>query len=257
MFATIRKNVRIQKMNRIILHIPHGGEKLPKIFWAKTILPRSEILQFKNKITDSKTIKLFGKNRNPKVVFPFSRIFCDVERFVDEKKEAMCKFGMGFVYEKTTEQKQFVEINDAYKNFVLNNFYKKHHAKLDSLTLKLLKKGKVILVDCHSFSKDIIMFDDKKQNLPDVCVGFNDGTNKHLVDFTCSFFEKSGLKVCKNYPYEDSMIPNCLLENKNKNFESIMIEINKNCYLNNKNNFSKMQKLLNSYLAQLRKLNLK
>ena len=243
-------------MNNILLHIPHSGTKMPKMFWNRIILSKEAVLDFQHKMEDTKTNKLFHVKDCKKIVFPYARIFCDVEKFVDDKKEIMSKFGMGVIYQKNLNQQKFINVDEKYKQFVLNNFYFKYHAKLDKLSTKLVKEKKTILVDGHSFNKDIIMFSEKKESLPDICVGYNENANQKLVKFTTVFFKKQGLVVKENYPYEGSMISNCFLEKPNKNFFSIMIEINKNNYLQDKKSFSKMHKIIKEYVDQLKKINL-
>ncbi len=239
-------------MNKIFLHIPHSGEYLSKNFFNNIKTPQIDIIDFKKIITDKKTDKLFGKNHYKRICFKYSRIFCDVEKYADDAKEEMSKFGMGVIYTKNNKGEQFAEYDDEYKKYVLKKYYYPYHAKLDRKVNKLLLKNDVIMVDCHSFSKDIIMIDDRKENIPDICVGYNGDTNMQLIDFVCDFFEKEGYKVAKNYPYSGSMVPNNLLKDtKWHKFQSIMIEVNKTAYLYDKNKFKKLQKCINELLKKL------
>lgn len=241
-------------MNKIILHIPHSGTKIPFFFWKHTVLDKKNIIKFKMAITDTDTDKLFGQNNEyEKIVFKYSRIFCDVEKFADDSKEIMSKFGMGVVYTKTNEGDVFLKASSAYKSFVMKHFYWKYHKRLDKIAKKHLNE-KVVFVDCHSFSREIIMFDDKKQDLPDICIGCNKGYNKKLIQFVCKFLENNNYAVKINYPYEGSMVPNCLLKNPNKNFCSFMIEVNKNLYLNDEG-FNKLHTVLNNLFQQIEKQN--
>lgn len=239
-------------MNKIFLHIPHSGKKLPNILLKNTIISKDNIMDFYNLISDTKVDKLFGKNFYNRIVFKYSRIFCDVERYSDDENEEMSKFGMGVVYTKTNQGVQFAEFDDEYKKYVLEKYYYPYHEKLDRKVNKLLLKNDVILVDCHSFSKDIIMFEDRKENLPDICVGYNDDIDVKLADFVCDFFEEAGYKVAKNYPYSGSMVPNNLVKDtKGHKFQSIMIEVNKVAYLYDKDKIKKLQKCINMLLKEL------
>ena len=239
-------------MTKIFLHIPHSGECIPKNFFNNITISKDEVIDFKNAITDTKTDKLFGRNFYKRLKAKYSRIFCDMEKYADDEKEEMSKFGMGVIYTKTNKDVKFAEYDDEYRQNVLNKYYYPYHAKLDKKVNKLLFKNNVILIDCHSFSKDIIMFAERKENLPDICVGFNSDVNMKLVDFVCNFFEEQGYKVARNYPYSGSMVPNNLLVDTNGHkFESIMIEINKTAYLFDKNKFKKMQIVINELLKKL------
>lgn len=241
--------------NKILLHIPHSSKKLPQKFWQNVFVNKQVVYDFVNAITDIKTNKLFGANTYKKIIFKKSRVFCDVEKFDDNNLEVMSKFGMGVIYTHTNKGVEFAKINNEYKNYIIQNFYKPYHQKLDKLATKYLNSGKnVVFVDCHSFSDDIIMFENKKQNLPQICLGYNSNYNKPLINFVKQHFENSGYIVKENYPYDGTMVPNQVLKNKNKNFFSFMLEINKEVYLQNKKQFKILQNCINKLLVKLQHL---
>ncbi|MBQ7466709.1 MAG: N-formylglutamate amidohydrolase [Clostridia bacterium] len=245
-------------MNKIFLHIPHSGERLPKNFFNGLIIAKKDVTNFKSAITDAKTDKLFGKNHYKRIKAKYSRIFCDVEKYADDEKEEMSKFGMGVIYTTTNKNVKFAQFSEKYKQNILKKYYYPYHERLDKEVNKLLLKNNVVLIDCHSFSKDIIMFDERKENLPDICVGYNAGANQKLIDFVCEFLEGNGYKVSKNYPYSGSMVPNNLSDNINGHkFESIMIEVNKITYLFDKNKFKKLQNVINQLLKKLEDFDIK
>ena len=230
-------------MNKIILHIPHAGTKLVKDFWDNVVIPKSNVLQFANAIADTKTDVLFGCNRYSKIKFKYSRIFCDVEKFADDKKEEMSKFGMGVVYTHTNKGIKFANVSNEYRNYVLQNYYWPYHNKMCKIVDKCLQKGqKVIMLDCHSFGKDIIMYDDRKTDLPDICIGYNTNYNKTLIRFINDYFINLGYKVAVNYPYSGTMVPNSIISKPNTNFASVMLEINKDAYLKNVKQFKKLSR---------------
>jgi N-formylglutamate deformylase len=80
-------------MKKLVLHIPHSSTTIPKVegYIVSQSILNSEIL----KLTDWYTDDLFQNNIDKDVLAPFSRIFCDVERFSEDEKEVMSKFGMG------------------------------------------------------------------------------------------------------------------------------------------------------------------
>lgn len=241
-------------MNKIVLHIPHSSERLPHGFLKHILIDKQEVLQFCHLIADNNTKQLFGNNKCKRVVFDWSRIFCDVEKFIDPQKEIMSQFGMGVVYTKTNTGEKFFNPTKDYINNVIKRYYLPHHKKLDKIVKKCLKKGPVILVDCHSFCKDIIMFQDKKQDLPDICIGYNEPSETKVSKFVKDYFTDLGYKVKENYPYNGSMIPDFLLQTPNVNFASVMIEINKALYINNPDNFKRLQKQINHLLLALEHL---
>lgn len=58
---------------------------------------------------------------------------------------------------------------------MLNKYYFPYHRAFNEMVCRELKRGiKVILVDCHSFSREIIMDESKRINLPDICLGYDE-----------------------------------------------------------------------------------
>lgn len=241
--------------NAIILHIPHASTKLPKIFKEQKFeLNNQEIQDFNYKICDLYTDKLFSFLKFKNIKFKYSRIFCDVEKYVDDNKEVMSKYGMGVIYSKTHKQKTFFIPSQKYKNYVLNKYYFCHHDKLTKLTQKNINKKKTILVDCHSFSKEIIIDKKLDNQLPDICIGINNyETDKNLLEYIKNYFLNLNYSVAINYPYCGAIVPNNLVDNKNNLFE-IMLEINREIiYDNNYLKYGKKPKLNKIKFKKLKK----
>ena len=83
-----------------------------------------------------------------------------------------------------------------------------------------------LLIDCHSFpssvNKDV-----------QVCIGYNDDESKpskHLFHMICDAFTDAGYKVGINAPYSNSLTPIKPIE-----YRSVMIEVNKSVYMDEKN----------------------
>ncbi len=243
------------KQNIVLLHIPHSSTKLTKEFKAlKKIASEKEINKFNLTITDLFTDKLFSCHKFKNMKFKYSRICCDVEKFSDDEKEIMSKFGMGVVYSKTNTGTLFAKPNQDYKKLILEKYYYKYHQKFEKKVKKILKNHKkLIIIDCHSFSKNIILHTDIK-DLPDICIGFNDNfINPKVIDFTKEYFENLGYSTAFNYPYSGSFIPNNTSDDAN--IISIMLEINKRIYLDDENktlkNFKKLKKDICGYLKRI------
>ena len=80
-----------QKMTRLIIHIPHASTHIPTRdgFLVDGARIEKELLT----LTDWHTDDLFvdaARDDHP-VAAGFSRIFCDVERFADDRLEVMAK----------------------------------------------------------------------------------------------------------------------------------------------------------------------
>ncbi len=69
----------------ILFHIPHASLKLPKIFSTICIKDKNYIEKTNLFLSDYLTDQLIPKSY-PKLIFKYSRIFCDVEKFKEDKK---------------------------------------------------------------------------------------------------------------------------------------------------------------------------
>lgn len=245
--------------NKILLHIPHNSTRLPKKFFKQQILiDKEELRLFNLTMTDLYTKDLFS-SYNKKIVAPYSRIFCDVEKFVDDKEEMMSKFGMGVLYTKTNLGKDFIHFGDDYKEDIINSYYNVFHKKLDKASIKATKSSNLILVDCHSFSSSTTAIFGESAS-PDICLGINDiYFSQTLLDFVKSYFQNLGYTVSVNSPYSGAMIPDAFINKKVDGFYSIMIEINKSLYLENFNknhHFKTLRKEIKGLLKLLKDIKL-
>ena len=137
-------------MNNLILHIPHSSIIIPfkEGYSVSDELINQEIL----KLTDWYTDDLFENEKDVSIKTPFSRIFCDTERFSDDSQEVMAKYGMGVLYEKTDTGEPLRTITPELRQRILNNYYWKHHNRLtESVKFQLQEYGTATIVDCHSF----------------------------------------------------------------------------------------------------------
>jgi len=232
-----------------IFHIPHASTSLPDLDGYNKDLINNEII----KLTDWATDEIFDIPNTSKVVANFSRIYCDIERFSDDEKEPMSKLGRGFYYTKTDNNSDLRKLNKKHKQYVYDNFYKPHHDKLNDIVYdKLMLFNTAIIIDCHSFSNtpfesDLI----KEENRPDICIGVDEfHTPKYLVERFVNHFSKLGYSVQINNPYSGTIVnSNSYL--KNKDVQSIMIEINRKLYMDNDNvNYDKV-KTLNEQIQKL------
>ena len=234
--------------NKIILHLPHASTELPAEFYKnKFLISKEELNQFNLDMTDLYTDELFNADKYIHVKAKYSRIFCDVERFDKDFKEPMSKVGMGMVYSKDLTGQIFIKTDKKHKNNVLKNYYRPYHKNLTEIVKDEFKIKTVVLLDCHSFSNKTIECFAKLDCIPDMCIGVN-YANKHnykLITTILYYFNELGYDVMINHPYSGSIVPNKISEKRNKNFYSIMIEINKDLYLKNNNekseNFNKLK----------------
>lgn len=78
-----------------------------------------------------------------------------------------------------------------------------------------------LLIDCHSFPSEL--------SDVDICIGFNDNNSKPKdedIEYIKDLFSSHGYKVGINNPYSNSITPKSKFD-----YKSVMIEVNKRCYM--------------------------
>ena len=250
------------KKKCLVIHIPHSSLKLSKIFKDKCLLDKDELKYENLLLTDLYTNRFFNRLKYTIIRFKYSRLFCDVEKFKDDSKEVMSKVGMGVIYTKTLNKDKLIDVDEEYRNFVISKYYDKYHERVDNLVnRKLSKFNKCFILDFHSFSdlqvSELLGYSDTC----DICIGIDDFfSDKRINKFTYNFFKKLGYNVKYNYPYKGTYINNEVFNNRDKRVKSIMLEINKKLYVNDKfkldkNKFYKLKKDINNYVKLLNKYN--
>jgi len=222
-------------MKGIILHIPHSSPSIP--FFEGFVVGRQAVNNEINILTDWFTDQLFNLPY-PKIVTPFSRVFCDVERFEDDSLEVMSLKGMGMCYTHMDNGETMRDVSPYLKERIKTEFYLPHHLALEELTTDLLQKyEQVIIIDCHSFP-DMPLNRDLNKELPrpDFCLGIDElQTPKKLHAVVRNLLMSLGYKVLINNPYSGTMIP-LKYYKKNKNVTGLMIEVNRKHYMTTSNN---------------------
>jgi N-formylglutamate amidohydrolase len=218
-------------MKQLILHIPHSSIQIPLMegFIVDDDVLQVEIL----KLTDWFTDDLFYSKEDIQVIAGFSRIFCDPERFADDKLEIMSQVGMGVLYERSDDGKIIRNINPELRERILTEYYWPHHSKLNiAIKCQLEQHKKAMIIDCHSYP-NIPMVRDLNQDAdrPD----FNIGTDlfhtpQNLIDISINFFKFRGFSCGVDWPYKGSIVP-IEYYHKNRNVQTIMLEINRKLYL--------------------------
>ena len=233
--------------NRYILHIPHANINIPNYTDFNIDLIDDEIL----KLTDWATDIIFNVDNIDKIITPFSRVFCDVER-LDDDNEIMYNVGRGIYYTNTDNGNILRTLNENNKINVINEYYNKHHLLLEKLVEnKLNLYNEAIIIDCHSFANTPFNTDlNQNNNRPDICIGTdNIHTPQNLIDKIVNHFKSYNLSVEINSPYSGTIVP--LKYNNNSNVKSIMIELNRDLYMDDYNTINltkviKLQKIINN-----------
>lgn len=237
-----------ENLNKYIIHIPHASlEVLPE--FKKSLTISYDRFKRENKfMSDYLVDKFIPKNFNNIVKFEYSRMFCDVERYLDDEQEEMSKYGMGVLYTKDSNGTEFIK-REKKEEWIIN-IYNAHHNKLDNMVGEILQKhNNCFIIDLHSFSDEFVYKMFKKTDNPDICIGINKNNyDPELLVKTISHFKRHGYSVKVNYPYSGSIISNRYPEVK-----SMMIEINKRVYLKSIEDFYRFYKCMDDYYKILKR----
>ena len=247
-------------MKKLILHIPHSSTNIP--FLDGYIDDKNKIQNEIIKLTDWYTEELFFSETDPMIVAPFSRLFCDVERFENDDDEVMSKVGMGAVYERFDNGDLLRNVTATLREKIIKDYYWKHHNTFsDTVKVQLNKENSCLIIDCHSYPSTPVIRDlDQTSIRPDFNIGIDlYHTPKELISASIKFFEEKGYSLGVDWPYSGTIVPMDYYQ-KNKNVHSIMLEVNRKLYLkepsNEKSNqFEETKKVVKEYLEILKKTN--
>ena len=223
----MEKNKKFLGYKNIVLHIPHSSRLFPKHSAHSFDLLDDE----EKKLIDFYTDELFipqGKDdRIKSVVFPYCRLYCDVERLCNDPLE---REGLGISYGRwaykgnhTTIYRSLGKSLYAYRDYL--NF----HSDMAMILAEDLTTP--LLIDCHSFSSLPNLLNKTSSDI-DICIGYNeDETRPGLVVMgnIKNHFQNLGYKVGINNPFSNSKTFNVpgLYQ-----YHSVMIEVNKRLYMN-------------------------
>lgn len=247
-------------MKKLILHIPHSSTNIPSLegYVDDETKIENEII----KLTDWYTDELFHSDYDEMIVTPFSRLFCDVERFENDEDEIMSKVGLGVLYERFDDDEVLRTVTPQYRKNVIRDYYKVHHYRLTQVvTNQLEQEGSVLIIDCHSFpSTPLLKAIEQSNNPPDFNIGTDPfHTPTELTEIAINYLNNLGYSCGLDWPYSGTIVPMEYYK-KNKNVYSIMLEVNRKLYLNEPTNeksieFEKTMKIVQGFIEIIRKLN--
>lgn len=213
----------------LILHIPHSGTEFP---WLEGYI-RSDLIQAEvDLLTDWHSDRIFSRAEAAVLCPAFSRVFCDVERFVPDDLEPMAARGMGFFYTHTDSGLEF-RVPENTKEKVYLEYWLPHHQTLRDLTADRLERlNRVVLIDCHTFSRQPFRREtDQDPQRPDICLGTEGRhTPDWLLEACVQVWSQAGFSVAVNKPYSGSLVPDPW-RGQDDRVLSLMVEINRRLYL--------------------------
>lgn len=161
----------MMEVESVLLHIPHSSTKIPDDVRAGLLIDAEELERELSSITDRHTDELFSAEGADRLVFGFSRLVVDPERFEDDAKEPMAARGMGAVYTRTSTGKPLRSGADRAE--LMARYYEPHHRRLNEWAeAALARHGCCLVIDCHSFPSLPLACDlDPLVERPMFCVG--------------------------------------------------------------------------------------
>lgn len=213
----------MNNFNHIVAWIPHTGIFLPNVDKSPKFATLRENALL---LADEQVDKLYPFLSN-KITSDYSRFVVDLERYLDDSQEEMAQRGMGYLYNRLIDGTPFDRAVFGETSYY-TQYYKHKHLQLKQ-AIENIGDGAVLL-DLHSFNPFPLACDkDTRPERPDICLGFNTGPTKPdeaILNRLKNTFEESGLNVAVNTPFSGAMTADTHIK-----YKSLMIEINKKCYL--------------------------
>ena len=215
-------------LDSFVLHIPHSSTHIPDY----TRFDMEKVQVNIDQLTDWATDEIFNVGDVEKIVTPFSRLFCDVERF-DDDVEPMLQIGRGFYYTNGYDGSDLRSIDPVFKDLVQKEYYETHHRLFyEKVKDRLDKIGVCHILDCHSFNDIPVGTLLENPKSPDICIGTDPfHTPDYLLNYAFKYFANAGYSVEINNPYSGCIIPKPYF-NENSNVKGLMVEFNKRTYMN-------------------------
>lgn len=217
----------IRDYEGILLHIPHSSTSFP----SESTHSFTDLNEEEKLLIDYYTDELFVPHEQERnicsAIFPYCRLYCDVERLVNDPLEGK---GLGISYRRTVdsnylpfEERSFSRLNEAFK------YYADFHAYVSKRIVEMTCMNKILLIDCHSFSALPNLLNPTPPDI-DICIGYNDDETRpytKIIDCIVQYFKSLGYKVGINEPFSNSKTFPVPVE-----YHSVMIEVNKRLYMN-------------------------
>jgi N-formylglutamate deformylase len=220
-------------MHPLIFHIPHASTVIPP--GAGLTATAEEIREEIRILTDHFTDDIYGGLVTPEdqaIIAEVSRLVVDVERFPDDAQEPMSARGMGAVYLKRHNGQALRDSLDQ-REVLINRYYWPHHRALEKAVQNHLTRfERAIILDCHSFMRDVRPYERDKLGLrPEICIGTDDfHTPPAMAGVLEQIYAQHGFEVARNTPFSGSIVPLSVYGNDRRVF-SVMIELRRDIYM--------------------------
>lgn len=219
-----------------VLHIPHSSQRVPAEERQAIILDDAALDIELLRMTDAYTDELFPMTpaEARRVVFPVSRLVCDVERFPSDAEEPMAARGMGVVYTRTSMGEVLrAELDPADRKKCLDRWYGPHHSELQRLVNDVAERlGVCLIVDCHSFPSVALPYElDQTSPRADICIGTDHfHTPSGVRDAIAEAAQPEGYSIAVDAPFSGTLVPLASYR-KDRRIMSVMVEVNRRLYM--------------------------
>lgn len=224
----------------LVGNIPHSSIYIPPDTRSAFVLGPDELGEEAALMADLYTDELFScvhELGGTAVVNTVSRLVLDTERFENDNEEVMSEKGLGVIYTKTADGRVLRKLPGAHeRDLLLGKFYRPYHSALErEVEAALNSLGSCLIIDCHSFSSIPLPYEFcRDADRPDICLGTDEvHTPVGLVQAALDYFKARGFSTALNHPFAGTYVP---LKFYRRDFrvKSIMIEVNKRLYMNEK-----------------------
>jgi N-formylglutamate deformylase len=220
----------------VVLHIPHSSREIPTDERQAIHLDDAALDTDLLRMTDSFADELFPATpvEADRIIFPLSRLVCDVERFPSDEDEPLAARGMGAIYIRTSKGNVLrAEPDAANRQALLGRWYWPHHARLERAVNDVVtQSGTCLIVDCHSFASVALPYElDRTSERADICVGTDPfHTPPAVRDAIVQAAQREGYSVAVDVPFAGALVP-LSAYGKDRRVVSVMIEVNRRLYM--------------------------
>lgn len=233
----------------MLLHIPHSSSYIPEQYLDQFTISKNQLDDLSNFLSDLDTDVVFGNNAYPKLKFPYSRVFVDVERF--EENEPMEKYGMGMFYTKDHRGNNIRRKLSNLEKAKLKCYYDNHQHTFSKLVESEIERYSTCnIIDCHSYPTRPFFENEEWEESPQVCISTNkEQVNKDILNFAKDHLSNKNIDWKVNTPYEGSFIPKQFIGDCR--VTSLMLEIRRDVLNSLKEPIQELLEKINDYESNL------
>ncbi len=219
----------------IVFHIPHASTFIPAGLRDQFVLGDDLLQREIELMTDWFTDELFqvpDEISMERVIAYASRLVTDVERIPVDDAEPMSELGMGMFYMLTSSGEPLRrELSADEQNALFETYYRPHHQRLNEAVDRVLHRfGACCIIDCHSFPKEPLPYEDARLKRPEVCIGTdNSHTPDALVRCVLDVAAHHYGEVALNTPFAGSLVSGKHW-GVSDNVFSVMVEVRRDVY---------------------------